>query len=243
MKSEQMSAPQKFMFENSFDNKTEVIDPLVELKARFEEKIKKAKTEAFAEGRQAGEKDAMATIENQTKEALAQLANQEEKLQSEFANELHKLEAKAIEFGIAAGTTLASDLIKKEPMPLIESFFKEAFEILRGTPQLSARLNPTIAQAAIENSKVWMSETGYEGELQILEDTSLKESDVAITWKDGGISQSVDETMNSIRAALNNYFSSKEAALALEAPSPNLDTVEQTIPAAPNETLNKSENS
>ena len=51
-----MSAPQKFMFDNSFDNKTEVIDPSVELKARFEEKIENAKAEAFAEGRQAGEK-------------------------------------------------------------------------------------------------------------------------------------------------------------------------------------------
>ena len=238
-----MSAPQKFMFDNSFDNKTEVIDPLVELKARFEEKIENAKAEAFAEGRQAGEKDAMATIENQTKEALTQLANQEQKIQTEFANELQKLEAKAIEFGIAAGTTLATELIKKEPMPLIESFFKEAFEILRGTPQLSARLSPTIAQAVKENSKVWMSETGYEGDLQINEDRNLKESDVAITWKDGGMSQSVDETINSIRAALNNYFSSKEAAHALKAPSPNIETVEHTIPAVPNETLNKSENS
>lgn len=236
-----MSAPQKFMFDNSFDNKTEVIDPLVELKARFEEKIENAKAEAFAQGRQAGEKDAMATIENQTKEALSLLANQEQKIQSDFTNEFQKLEAKAIEFGIAAGTALASELIKKEPMPLIENFFKEAFEILRGTPQLSARLNPTIAQAAIEKSKVWMNETGYEGELQIIEDKNLKESDVAITWKDGGISQSVDETMNSIRTALNNYFSSKEVTHALKVPSPDTVAVEQTIPAIPNETLNKSE--
>ncbi len=189
------------MFDNSFDNTKEVIDPLVELKARFEEKIKKAKAEAFAEGRQAGEKEALATIENQTKDALEKIANQEQKIQANFSEELKKLEEKAIELGIAAGTTLAGDLIRKEPMPLIETFFKEAFEIVRGVPQLTARVNPALAQQTTDASKVWMSESGYNGELQIIEDPNLKDSDVAITWKDGGISQNVDESMHSIKSA------------------------------------------
>lgn len=239
MKSEQMSAPQKFMFDNSFDDKTEVIDPLVELKARFEEKIKKAKAEAFAEGRQAGEKEALATIENQTKDALEKIANQEQKIQANFSEELKKLEEKAIELGIAAGTTLAGDLIRKEPMPLIETFFKEAFEIVRGVPQLTARVNPALAQQTTDASKVWMSESGYIGELQIIEDPNLKDSDVAITWKDGGISQNVDEIMHSIKSALGNFFSSKENANSHQSP-PSLP-IEPA--ATPDETLIKSENS
>ncbi len=240
MRSEQMSAPQKFMFDNSFDDKTEVIDPLVELKARFEEKIEKAKAEAFAEGRQAGEKDALAKIENQTKEALEKIANQEQKIQANFQEELTKLEAKAIEFGITAGTTLAGDLIRKEPMPLIETFFKEAFEIVRGVPHLTARVNPNIAEQTKSASQIWMSESGYTGELQIIEDPKLKDSDVAITWKDGGVSQNVDEIMNSIRSALNNFFSSKQSAIGVQ----NAPTVPiEQIAAPTNEQLNKSENS
>lgn len=240
MRSEQMSAPQKFMFDKSFDDKTEVIDPLVELKARFEEKIEKAKAEAFAEGRQAGEKDALAKIENQTKDALEKIANQEQTIQANFKEELSKLESKAIEFGIAAGTTLAGDLIRKEPMPLIENFFKEAFEIVRGVPQITARVNPNLAEQTKNASQLWMSESGYTGDLQVIEDPNLKDSDVAITWKDGGISQNVDEIMNSIRSALGNYFASKETPTG-ELSSPSLPIEQIAAPA--NEPLNKSENS
>ncbi|GAA6210847.1 hypothetical protein NBRC116602_05870 [Hyphomicrobiales bacterium 4NK60-0047b] len=240
MKSEQMPAPQKFMFDNSFDNTKEVIDPLVELKARFEEKIEKAKAEAFAEGRLTGEKEALATIESQTKDALEKIANQEQKIQENYNEELKKLEAKAIEFGIAAGTTLAGDLIRKEPMPLIENFFKEAFEIVRGVPQLTARITPNLAQNTKEASKAWMSESGYTGELEIIEDANLKECDVAITWKDGGISQNVDEIMNSIKSALNNFFASKEMAISGQ----TISALSTEQPAtAPIEPLNKSENS
>ncbi len=228
------------MFDNSFDNKIDVIDPLVELKARFEEKIKKAKAEAFAEGRLAGEKEALATIENQTKDALEKIANQEQKIQKDFEEELTKLESKAIEFGIAAGTTLAGDLISKEPMSLIEKFFKEAFEIVRGVPHLTARINPTLAQQTKEASKVWISESGYTGDLEIIEDANLKECDVAITWKDGGISQNVDEIMNSIKSALNNFFASKEIANGGQ--NVPVLPIEQ-VATTPIEPLNKSENS
>lgn len=249
-----MAAPQKFMFDKSFDDSIDVIDPLVELKARFEEKIKKAKAEAFAEGQAAGEKEALKNIANKTKEALENIAAQEQQIQKIYELEIQKLEAKSIEFGIAAGTSLASDLIRREPMPLIEKFFKEAFEIVRGVPQLTARINPTLAPATIEASKLWMSETGYSGELQFIEDPKLKDIDVAITWKDGGVSQSVDELMNSIKKALNNYFETTDLPPSTTAvpqissgqlTTPDLSNPNIATPAAEitNQTLNKSESS
>ena len=72
-----MSVPQKFMFDNSFDEKEEAIDPLEELKIKFNQKIETAKREAFEEGKLAGTQEALNSIDNQTKCALKTLAAQE----------------------------------------------------------------------------------------------------------------------------------------------------------------------
>ncbi len=204
-----MPEPQKFMFENSFDKNAEIIDPLVELKLKFEQKIEQAKKEAFEEGKKAGEQEALASIENQSKLALEAIVQQGDNLTKAYQEDLKKLEAKSVEFGIAAGTTLASELIKREPMPLIEKFFKDAFEIIHGVPEVTVRLNPDYTEQTIEASKTWMKEAGYNGQMNIIQDKSLKQSDVTITWKDGGLSQSVEGLMQSIRSALKNYFASR----------------------------------
>lgn len=205
-----MSAPQKFMFDKAFDLQAEAIDPLAELRAKFEARIEKARTEAFEEGRQAGEKAAHESIESETKAALKTLADQENKLRQDYLEAVHDLEAKAIEFGIAAGTTLAGELIRREPMPLVEDFFNTAFEVIQTVPEVTARIHPSIAPQLRTASESWMAAAGFEGNIKFIEDESLKPADVSIRWQDGGIERSLDDLMAAIHRALTNFLSARD---------------------------------
>lgn len=239
MSDEMTITPQKFMFEKSFDEKSEIIDPLTELKNKFDEKIEKAKTEAFAQGRKQGEADARNSIENKTQQTLEKIVKQQEQLLAKCAEEINKQEAQSIEFGITAGTTLANELIRREPLPMIENFFKEAFQIVHGVPEITIRLNPKMAELTRNASEKWKAEAAYEGNLNIIDDESLKEPDVSITWKDGGISQSIDSLMDAIRSALATFFKSKnipEAPSIAAAPASATGNASQPI-----EAINKSE--
>ncbi len=205
-----MSAPQKFLFDNSFDLHAEAIDPLAELREKFEARVEKARTEAFEEGRAAGQKAAQESIENATKAALKTLASQEKKLRQEFMEEAHKLEAKAIEFGIAAGTTLAGELIRREPMALVEDFFRKAFQIIQTVPEVTARIHPSVAPQVQEASAGWMAAAGFDGNIKFIADESLKPADVSIRWQDGGVERSLDDLMAAIHGALTNFLSARD---------------------------------
>ena len=205
-----MSAPQKFMFDNSFDKKQEVIDPLEELKVKFNQKIETAKKEAFEEGRLAGKQDALDTIENQTKCALEALANCEAQLNTSYQEALKKMEAKSVEFGITAGSKLAAQLTQREPMPLLETFFKEAFQVIYDVPEVIASVNPSILEAIESASDKWKLEAGFKGNLSFVGNDNLKPTDVDLAWRDGGIQRSVDELMQAINSAMTSYFLARD---------------------------------
>lgn len=238
-----MSVPQKYMFDNSFDEDAETVDPLEELKASFQEKIAAAKAQAFEEGKHEGQKEAQQTIENQTKLALEKIASQEQELQKSYDQALQQLEAKAIEFGITAGSKLAGELINQEPMPLIERFFKDAFKTIFDVPEITAKIHPSIANETIKQHQKWMQATGYKGNITFLADESLNPTDALITWKDGGIQRSVDELFGAISAAMTNYFAARnQQSQTLQAKTTTDDQVTpQIAQLQPVETNNQSE--
>ena len=240
-----MSAPQKFMFDNAFDTDQETIDPLEELRATFQEKIQQAKKEAFEEGRQAGEKAALTSIENQTKTALEGLLNKSAELDQIYKSELQDIKAKATEFGITAGSILASELIKKEPMPLIEEFFKTAFEIIGDKAEITAVLHPSMTEAVQNAITHWQMEASFQGKINFIANETLKPSDVSLTWKDGGIERSIEDLMQAINNAATNYFQAQNeqnrSMTEIEEPASNPPVPADVNQQPPETTPNQSE--
>lgn len=236
-----MSMPQKYMFDNSFDSNEVRIDPLEELRISFERKLEDARKKSFEEGREAGRRDAEATIEQQTANALEKLAAMQDELFQSYRRQQSLAETKAIEFGITAGCKLARELIRKAPEALVEGFFREALELVPGEAEITARLSPAVAEATIASIETWKAETGYKGHILILTDETLKPSDVAITWSDGGIKRSVDELMQAINTAMTGYFSKCGEGNLIPANSAPLPATEADKGAANQTITNQSE--
>ncbi len=237
-----MSVPQKFMFDNSFDQREEVIDPLEELKIKFNQKIETAKKQAFEEGRKIGKQEALDSIENQTKNALEALANCEAQLNNSHEEALKKIEAKSVEFGITAGSKLAAQLSKREPMPLLEDFFKEAFQVIYDVPEVTASLNPSLLEAVVSASEKWKQEAGYKGNLRFIGNETLKPTDVDLCWQDGGIQRSVDELMQAISSAMTSYFMARDQHTSQESIQVSAPAMEHQVDEMTTDTtINQSE--
>lgn len=202
------------MFDNAFDKPNEVIDPLAELKAKFNARVEKARQEAYEEGREAGRQEALTTIENETKTSLEALLADITSLNSQYRDEMTRLEQKAVEFGITAGSKLAGELIRREPLPLLEQFFANAFKVIGGVPEVTARVSPKVHQPLLDAISQWQAKHGHDGEIRLITDESLKPGDVALTWAEGGVERSLDKLMAAIQTAMTDYFTAR-----LEEPS------------------------
>ncbi len=205
-----MSVPQKYMFDNAFDKENEAPDPLVELKKKFDQKVQTAKKEAFEKGRLAGNQEALESIENQTKDALVALVAQNEELNNSYQESLKKIELESVEFGITAGTKLAGDLMRREPIDLLETFFKDAFKIIKGVPEITAHIHSSVSESINNTYQKWMDETGYTGKISFITNEDFAPTDVSINWNEGGIQRSVDDLMNAINNSMTNYFNARE---------------------------------
>lgn len=223
------------MFDNAFDKPNEVIDPLAELKAKFNARVEKARQEAYEEGREAGRKEALSTIENETKTSLEALLGQINSLNSQYKDEMTRLEQKAVEFGITTGSKLAAELIRREPLPLLEQFFANAFTVLGGVPEVTARVSNKVHQPLLDNISQWQTKNGFDGEIRIIADESLKAGDVAITWSEGGVERSIDKLMTAIQTAMTDYFNARlevataETTATIEPPRPEAEAIEKPI--------------
>lgn len=206
-----MSVPQKYMFDNAFDVVEAPVDPMEELRVAFEEKLKAARAESFKEGHKAGMNEALGTIENETKTALQQLVAKETELMESFKSQQSLSEAKAVEVGITAGCKLARELIRQNPEALLEGFFRQALDLIRGEAQITARLHPDVITNLKSRLPEWSEEVGFKGQITLLEDASLEVSDANINWQDGGLKRSVNDLMNAINTAMTSFFSADEA--------------------------------
>jgi len=232
-----MAEPQKYMFDNAFDKETEAPDPLVELKKKFDQKVQTAKKEAFEEGLLAGKQEALKSIENQTKEALVALVAHKDELDSSYQESLKKIEIESVEFGITAGTKLAGELMRREPMDLLETFFKDAFEVIKGVPEITAHIHSSVSENINNTYQKWKDETGYTGNISFISNENFAQTDVSITWNEGGIKRSVDDLMSAINNSMTNYFKAREQSAITKQPIINqqINQIEQEL------TINNSE--
>ena len=212
-----MTTPQKYIFDEGFASGAQLIDPVADLTAEYEEKLIQAKSESFEEGRIAGEQAAQKKLQAQTKEALEKLSQEVLKIESEYKKLEMRLEAQAIEFGITAGTKLAGEMLKREPVAALEQFFKEAFSILQSTPEVRAKLHPSVIELATSEHRKWAAEANWNGNITFVEDETLSPTDASINWDDGGVSRSVEDLMGAIQTALTNHFANQNTDAFKEA--------------------------
>jgi flagellar assembly protein FliH len=142
-----------------------------------------AREQAFAEGREQGDR-----------EATAQLARAMEAVSFSLdavRDDLDRIQAaasdEAVRFAHGFAVSLAGRLLDAAPLAPIEDAARRIFEDLRGQPHAAVRVAAELADAARDRMQAVAREKGFEGRLVVIGEPEIPPGDVRIEWADGGI--------------------------------------------------------
>jgi flagellar assembly protein FliH len=196
---------------------------------------------ARAEARSAGLSEAAAAAEARTAEAAARIADCE-RLLALADRECETLRRDASLLAIAAGRSLATALIDRQPLAEIETLIESCLGPLRTAPQLVVRLRAEDADALRERLSAIAERAGFTGRLVVLGEENFPAGDCRIEWADGGIVRDRDKAIAAIETTIARHFSAvggvpREAAAPapghLQGDSSDIDRILPEEPADP----------
>jgi flagellar assembly protein FliH len=173
----------KFLFGDDFRG-----PPREETKERQE--IEAAEAAAFARGREAGRREALAEGQRRLEDVAAAIGAGMATALAELDTRIASVEQEALHFFTALAEKLAGQALAAYPLATIMEAAQEAFQHLRGVPHLAVRVSETLVEQVDELTRKMARERGYEGRIIVLGDDEIPPGDARIEWADGGIVRS-----------------------------------------------------
>lgn len=238
-----MQEVRKYLFDRSFDvepakqgpapsdepppgeEPTEEVEYVEPPPTFTEEELRQACDEAFAAGREEGQRDAMGQAERRMADSLdmigARLVNALEGLDK--AREEATANAIAVAMGIAR--KLLPDLARRDPLGEVVAVVEQAMEKVLEEPRVAIRvaaadlasLEPMIADLARAK--------GYEGRVLVLGDPDLPPGDCRIEWRDGGAERDMAALWAEVDAVIERNLGLSEGGETSVAPGADPDMV------------------
>ncbi len=204
-----MTAAEKFTFDNSFD----------EL-GGLDSHTSAGLDDAFRRGREAALAEAQASLEHMTatalkavSEGLSQLNDTRDALQ-EYAT------SEATRFAMEVVAKLLPHLARHNAVVEIEGLIDECLKRLIGEPRVVVRvpdqwldqLESTVADIA--------ARSGFEGQVVLLADPDLGDTDCRVEWADGGAERNMDALWRDVEEIVARALATPEVEMDKGVPVP-----------------------
>jgi flagellar assembly protein FliH len=209
-----------------------------------EEELESARQQSFAEGKEAGIREASDAVESRISDALGSLTSQFQELFNQ-----HKIATTEI-FDDAANIALAitrkcfPHLSETESQRTIEDMVRNVLAEIREEPRVMVHVHPDLVDPLNESIEGIANNANFEGQVLIIDDEAIAAGDCQVTWSSGSaerdmgaIWQRVDEIVEQNLSTVRNdvveeVVESGEEIVSDEAPQP----AEAAPPAAAAET-------
>lgn len=195
-----MTAPAKFLFQNSFervrDESAEVRKPSFNL-----DELEAAKQVAYADGFAQGLAESRASNEQAISSSLKKLEINFDQFLKEMAQKMSHLQTESGQLAFAIARKFAGNLIERQGVERIKEVLCSCLEDLRNEPQIIVRAQ----QPAIEALKAVSTQLAndFPNKILFLSDDRIEVGDCKIEWTNGGIELS----QSRIEAALASILS------------------------------------
>lgn len=196
------TAPTRFTFDTQFQGeKGDAVDPRLALEYTAED-LEAAKAEGFQAGKAAAAHEAEARIEQlmqQIVQGTTALLEARDVLESETQRE-------AVVLAHTLASKLAPGLIAKLPLAEIETMVAQVLDERSSEPRLVVRVADQNLDAVRDRIDRLAVQNSFEGDIILLGETQLGESDCRVEWAEGGIERSLEHNAATIDAILERFL-------------------------------------
>lgn len=198
-----MATVRKFMFDRSFDDLTDDVEPAEaqdataaaaaepeepeeEVPTFGEQDVEQARQEGHAAGREQGIAEAAEATERHIAESLDVVAGRLEALLDASQRATEQASRDAMAAGVAVARKLFPAFSRRHGLDEIEGIIAEVMSRCAEEPQITIRVNDALQGAVSERVEAAARARGFAGTVSVTADPSIAPGDVALDWSDGG---------------------------------------------------------
>lgn len=205
----EMKQAVKFTFDTCFDEGHAAPAARVQPKARFtDEDLERARSEAYAEGFQAGHAQAAERSERETGDAMHEFARNAASLLAALEAESAALRSEAVSLALGVAGKLAPALVASRPEAEIQAVLRDCLSHLSREPHVVLRVAGNLVERLKETVDRMAHERGMSGRIILLGQSDIAEGDCVIEWADGGVARDSKEIEKEISAIVSRYVES-----------------------------------
>ena len=196
MSANAMNAPQKFLFETSFEPEAQ---PGASLEPAPEPKFSAQDLEqARAEGLDRGRNEALQAIEQSLARALEAIAERLPELERSLAEVQERQTQAAVAVSAALVRKLFPKLARDHGMAEIDAVVSEAMARLRDEPRIAIRVEDSLLDPVRTRVGELAEAKDFEGRIVYLAQDGMATGDVRVEWADGGAERNTEQTWQDI---------------------------------------------
>lgn len=221
-----VNQPQKFLFETSFDASADA--PAAESNQSPAAKhsdadLERARAEGLAAGREAGQREALQSLEHASNQALDGIGAQLRALIEASAEAREAQHRLSIEVAHRIVRTLFPRMMEKHGSAEIDAIIGDCLDHLREEPRVVVRVADRLLDTVKDRVTALAARVGYEGRLVFLAEDSLGPGDVRVEWADGGAERHGEWLWREIDAAVDRALNRSPAAAEAATSDPTTD--------------------
>lgn len=196
------SGPVKFDFDTKFRRRASD-QPDGPLPAEYTtQDLEAAKAEGFAAGKAA----ALGEIEARTEQLMQNIAQGTAALLQARHELENETQSEAVLLAYTLARKLAPGLIARVPLAEIEAIVAQVFDERSTEPRLVVRVSDQNLDAVQDRIDRTAVQNGFEGDIILLGEAQMGESDCRVEWADGGVERSVAHNTATIDAILERFL-------------------------------------
>lgn len=210
---------QKFGFENFFDQDPEAEaeiedeEELVPPPPTFsEEELAAARSQGFVEGREAGIAEATSGLDQRTSDLLSLVVAKVDELGSAQQRWMHEREERMLSLACTIARKVVPQVARRHAQAAVEDVIRDCLPKLREEPRIVIRIHESLLDAMRKRVDDIAIRSGFPGDVILVADDQLGESDCKIEWSDGGAERTVDEIWAEIDRAVQAHISTSPAS-------------------------------
>lgn len=206
-----MAVTTKFMFDTEFGTegaaRKTASKPIEREEAVFTESdVASLKAEAFENGMQQGQGQALRGIETSIAETIGSIGTQLSRLLANHDQKVNVIRGEAASLALALASRLAPRMIELAPEAEVQHLIEECLADLHDEPRIVVRASDDTCQRLADRIEEASNRAGYQGKMILLPDDEALPGDCRIEWADGGTERRFSDIQGRFEVMINRFI-------------------------------------